>query len=81
MNSCRCNDYKDLDDQPALNKRGHDTKRIADALQLIAEHPQKEHRLYRCSACGQMWHQFRSKFLKSFLPTLTMMIIVSIILL
>lgn len=57
MNSCTCNLYKDLDGRAALNKRGHDTKRILDALQKIAEHPQGEHRLYKCPVCAQMWQR------------------------
>jgi uncharacterized C2H2 Zn-finger protein len=57
MSSCRCESYQDLDSRAALNKRGPETKRISNALELIAEHPGQEHRLYKCPVCGQLWQR------------------------
>jgi predicted RNA-binding Zn-ribbon protein involved in translation (DUF1610 family) len=57
MSSCKCKNYEDPDSRAALNKRAAETKRISAALQFIAEHPGKEHRLYECPVCGQMWQR------------------------
>lgn len=54
MSICRCASYEDLNGRPALNKRGHDTGKIINSLELMAAHPDKENKLYRCSFCGQL---------------------------
>lgn len=57
MSECNCNNYDHLDGRPALNKRGHDTKKIIDRLSLITEHAEGEHKLYQCPICGQFWQR------------------------
>jgi len=54
---CICNKYSDILDYGALTKRFKDTKNIFSYLTLIAEHPEKEHRLYQCETCGQLWQR------------------------
>jgi hypothetical protein len=57
MSSCRCKNFEDIDGPAALNKRMRETKRILGDLKFIGEHSGKEHRLYQCTACGQMWQR------------------------
>ena len=57
MTECTCNTYDDLLDRPSLNSRGHQTKKIIDTLTFLAAHSEKEHMLYKCSVCGQLWQR------------------------
>lgn len=55
MASCACNRYTDISDRDLLNKRSKETKKLTGDLTLLAEHAQKEHTLYKCPVCGQLW--------------------------
>lgn len=57
MKTCNCNNYSDILDYDFLKKRFRETKNILSTLGLIAEHPEKEHLLYKCRNCGQSWQR------------------------
>jgi hypothetical protein len=57
MPACRCIAYTDLDGRPALNKRGNEINKMLRSLQMIAEHPGGEHKLFSCTGCEQLWQQ------------------------
>lgn len=57
MKTCTCNKYGDILDYDLLKKRFKVTKNILTNLTLIAEHPEKEHYLYECVKCGQLWQR------------------------
>ena len=60
MDTCNCKIYTDLSDNPSLTKRIKETKGILSDLTLIAEHTDKEHKLYKCPVCGQYWQRTTS---------------------
>lgn len=55
MTACLCNQYNDISDRDLLNKRSKETKKLTSDLTLLAVHAQKEHKLYKCPACDQLW--------------------------
>lgn len=57
MMTCNCVKYLDITDRTSLNKRSRDTKAIVDALELIGDIDDSEHRLYKCPSCGQFWQR------------------------
>jgi hypothetical protein len=55
---CLCADYPDLElDRSSISKRNKASAALKDSLSLAVSHPDKEHRLYRCDACGQLWQR------------------------
>jgi hypothetical protein len=54
---CNCNKFGDILDYDLLKKRFKETKNILTNLTLIAEHPGKEHYLYECQNCAQLWQR------------------------
>ena len=57
MSTCHCNQYGDILNYDLLKKRYRETKNILANLLVIAEHPEKEHFLYKCANCGQQWQR------------------------
>lgn len=55
--ACNCNQYPDLDEGAALQKRCSQTKKTLGLLQLLSLHESGEHKLYRCAKCGQLWQR------------------------
>ena len=58
---CDCAKYEDLEFfRTAISSRIKDSIALRKNLALLASHPDKEHRLYRCDACGQLWQGSRA---------------------
>lgn len=58
---CSCSDYEDLEFlRKVISKRIKETRSLKKFLVLVAEHPDKEHKLYRCNECGQLWQSSRA---------------------
>jgi hypothetical protein len=58
MATCDCDKFHPLElFREAINDRIRASKALRGRLTPIAEHPDGEHRLYRCPACGTMWQR------------------------
>jgi hypothetical protein len=58
---CSCSRYEDLEFlREAIAKRIRESGPLKKVLVLVADHPTKEHKLYRCSSCGQLWQGSRA---------------------
>jgi len=54
--NCECSKYEPLElYRKAISKRIRQTKTLKRKLETIAEHGEGEHRLLKCSSCGQFW--------------------------
>ena len=53
---CSCSEFEDLEFlRNVIAKRIKETRALKKTLELLATHPGKEHKLYRCKVCGQLW--------------------------
>ena len=58
---CSCSEYQDLEFlREVITERIKKSRPLKKALVLIAEHPDNEHKLYRCGECGQLWQGSRA---------------------
>jgi len=57
MKKCRCDSYEDILDYGILKKRFKETKSLLKNLEIISEHPGKEHFLYICNNCEHYWQR------------------------
>lgn len=58
---CTCADFGDLPfERQAVSRRIRDTVQLKKLLGLVGKHPTKQHRLYRCDSCGQLWQCSRA---------------------
>src|ERR1043165_3602908 len=56
MKSCTCAKYDHLQlNSGSIYKRLTETRSFLPALQLVAEHPGGEHKLFCCPFCSQYW--------------------------
>src|SRR5687768_4913901 len=54
--SCECDRFPDIElAREAITKRARTTGAIRKRLQLVSEHPDREHKFYRCSQCNASW--------------------------
>ncbi len=58
---CDCRKYEDLElTRSQITARIRESKALRPNLTLIASHTDKEHQLYRCEECGQLWQSSRA---------------------
>lgn len=58
---CSCSKYEDLEFlRKVITRRIKESHSLKKSFLLISEHPEKEHKLYRCEACGQLWQGSRA---------------------
>lgn len=58
---CSCSEFEDLEFlRMVITKRIKESRALKKAFELLAKHPDKEHKLYRCKACGQLWQGSRA---------------------
>ncbi len=58
---CSCAEYEDLEFlRKVISKRIRESRALRKQFELIATHNGKEHKLYRCEACGQLWQGSRA---------------------
>lgn len=58
---CSCSEYEDLEFlRKVITKRIKESRSLKKSFVLVAEHPDKEHKLYRCGECGQLWQASRA---------------------
>lgn len=59
--NCTCGEYADLKlDRADISRRSKQSKRLRGILNLVTEHREGEHKLFRCSTCEQLWQQSRA---------------------
>lgn len=58
---CTCSEFQHLEfDRRQVSKRIRDTAALKKQLEIVAVHPGKRHKLYRCSTCDQFWQCSRA---------------------
>lgn len=58
---CACSEYEDLEFlRKVITKRLKDSRILKKQLEVVAKHPEKEHKLYRCNSCCQFWQGSRA---------------------
>jgi len=58
MPECKCESFDHLElTRKVINRRARASKSIKTCLQQIAQHPDGEHILLQCPACGQHWQR------------------------
>jgi hypothetical protein len=59
--SCICDSYQPLElFRESIDRRIRETRKIRRGLELIAQHPDGEHRLYICRSCKSFWQISRA---------------------
>jgi hypothetical protein len=58
---CSCAEYEHIEFlRKAVRKRINASRSLKKSLALLMKHPDGEHKLYRCTACDQMWQGSRA---------------------
>jgi len=58
---CSCSTYEDLEFlRKVISKRIKESRTLKKSFVQIAEHSEKEHKLYRCGECNQNWQGSRA---------------------
>jgi hypothetical protein len=61
VTDCDCSAYGHLGlDRKSISVRIPKSKQILRTLDHVADHEDREHRLFRCSHCGQFWQSARA---------------------
>jgi len=59
--TCQCAEYEDLEMlRKVISKRIKKTKELKKKLKLIVTSEDKEHQLWVCESCGQIWQSSRA---------------------
>jgi hypothetical protein len=58
---CPCVDYEHIEfKRKAVRKRINESRSLRKSFALVLKHPDEEHKLYHCEACGQLWQASRA---------------------
>ena len=58
---CSCSEFEHLEFlRKVVSRRIKESHALKQSMNVIAKHPEGEHKLYRCGECGQLWQGSRA---------------------